>query len=452
MRAASFLRPVAGWWLALVAGAAAAAQCPIDPGFSSVPPRVVAATAQTGAMGSFAARVDGGGRPWIAAFGDGLFTGAATSQLVVARLDATGRLDPAFGTGGVRLVQVPAASQGFFGSLAFAPDGDAIAAWNFREAGVDTILLVRLSPQGASRDGFGVSGSVRLSCASSGQGQRFATGIAIDATGRILVALNDRGDGGSRGFVARLGADGELDPGFGSAGCVDLQLVTGGAAGTSVAGIAVDGNHRALVVAIAAGPTRVVRLSAAGAPDAGFGSAGVAATGLVGSRSFTPIANGPAGRILVAQTTTEFDGIAERPVFEAAALTPEGLPDPAFDGDGRMRFVLAGGSSTSDRIRDLLVSPEGDIALVGQAAGQMAVLRIDAGGGLDSRDCDAFNAYRIGPGDTAPAVASGGALHDGRIILLGHVGTPAGSQLGDLVALALRPALLLANGFEPVAP
>jgi hypothetical protein len=103
-------------------------------------------------------------------------------------------------------------------------------------------------------------------------------------------------------------------------------------------------------------------------------------------------------------------------------------------------------------VRDVLVSADGDIALVGQSLGQMAVLRIDASGALDSRDCDAFNTYRIGPGLTAPAVASGGALRDGRIILLGHVGTPAGSQLGDLVALALRPALLLADGFEPAAP
>jgi hypothetical protein len=117
-----------------------------------------------------------------------------------------------------------------------------------------------------------------------------------------------------------------------------------------------------------------------------------------------------------------------------------------------MRFVVADGDSQNDLVRDVLVSADGDIALVGQSLGQMAVLRIDASGALDSRDCDAFNTYRIGPGLTAPAVASGGALRDGRIILLGHVGTPAGSQLGDLVALALRPALLLADGFEPAAP
>lgn len=452
MRAAVFLRLLAGAWLGLAACTAQAAVCPIDPGFSTAPPRVVAASAETGAMGSFAARVDDQGRPWIAAFGDGFFPGNATSQLVLARLDATGRRDPGFGVGGVRLVQVPSASQGFSGRLAFAPDGDAVVVWNLFENGADTILLARVSPQGVLRGTFGVAGIARLSCATSGQGQRFASGIAIDATGRILVALNDRGASGSRGFVARLDASGGLDAGFGSGGCADLAQVTGGAAGGSTGGLAVDGNDRAHVVVVAPGPTRVVRLSAAGVPDAGFGTAGVAATGLADSASFAPIANGPGGRILVAQTTAEFDGMAQRPVFEAAALTPAGQPDTAFDGDGRMRFVVADGDSPNDLVRDVLVSSDGDIALVGQSLGRMAVLRIDASGALDSRDCDAFNTYRIGPGSTAPAVATGGALRDGRIILLGHVGTPAGSQLGDLVALALRPSLLLADGFEPAAP
>jgi uncharacterized delta-60 repeat protein len=451
MRTARFQRSIVCLWLGASACAAQAAVCPIDPGFSTAPPRVVAQSAQTGAMGSIAARVDDQGRPWIAAFGDGVFPGNASSQLVVARLDVQGRLDPAFGTGGVRLVQVPLASQGFSGGLAFAPDGDAIVTWNILDDG-DSILLTRLSPQGALREGFGTAGIVRLSCASAGQGRRFATGIAIDAAGRTIIALNERGTGGSRGFVARLAANGGLDAGFGSGGCVDLAQATGGAAGGSTAGIAVDGNDRPLAVVFEAGATRVVRLSAAGVPDAGFGAAGVAATGLVGSISFTRIANGPAGRILVAQITSEFDGSAVRPVFEAAALTPNGQPDPTFDGDGRMRFVLADGDTSTDLLRDVLVSPSGDIALVGQSLGRMAVLRIEANGALDSRDCDAFNTYRIGPGNTAPAVATGGALRDGRIILLGHVGTPTGGQLGDLVALALRPSLLLADGFEPAAP
>jgi uncharacterized delta-60 repeat protein len=452
MRTVRFQRSMVCLWLGFAAGASQAAVCPIDSGFSAAPPRVVTQSAETGAMGSMAARVDDQGRPWIAAFGDGLFPGNATSQLVLARLDATGRRDPAFGVGGVRLVQVPAASQGFSGGLAFAPDGDAVALWNFRENGAQTIVLARVSAQGALRDGFGAGGIARLSCASTGQGQRFATGIAVDATGRILVALNDRGTSGTRGFVARLDASGGFDAAFGSGGCVDLAQVTGGAAGGSTGGLTVDGNDRAHVVVVAPGPTRVVRLSAVGVPDAGFGTAGVAATGLADSASFAPIAIGPGGRILVAQTTAEFDGMAQRPLFEAAALTSNGQPDPAFDGDGRMRFVVADGDSQNDLVRDVLVSADGDIALVGQSLGQMAVLRIDASGALDSRDCDAFNTYRIGPGLTAPAVASGGALRDGRIILLGHVGTPAGSQLGDLVALALRPALLLADGFEPAAP
>ena len=162
MRTVRFQRSMVCLWLGFAACAAQGAVCPIDPGFSTAPPRVVTTTTETGAMGSIAARVDDQGRPWIAAFGDGLFPGNATSQLVLARLDATGRRDPGFGVGGVRLVQVPAASLGFSGGLAFAPDGDAVAAWNVFENGADTIVLARVSPQGALRDGFGVAGIARF--------------------------------------------------------------------------------------------------------------------------------------------------------------------------------------------------------------------------------------------------------------------------------------------------
>lgn len=431
---------------------AVAASCPVDPGYGAVPPRVVVADGQTGAMGSFAAHVDLAGRPWIAAVGDGFFPGASTSQLVVARLRADGRRDPAFGTGGVAIVQLPSTSGIFGGALAIAPNGDGVIAWNVLEGGPPSIVLARFTPQGTLRAGFGEGGLVRLSCASGDQGQRFASGIVVDALDRTLVALTDRGPTGARGFVARLGQDGAPDAGFGTAGCVDVATATGGMLVGTPSAIAIDGFGRLVVAVLAASTTQVLMLTDAGAADPGFGSAGFAPTPL-GRASFSPrMAAAPGGRLLVAQTTVLFDGAGQRAAFEVAALLPTGSPDPAFDDDGAIRFVLPAGDAFNDNLRDILVSPLGDIVLVGQASGRIAVLRIADDGTPDARDCDAFATYEAGLGAAVRSVAVGGASRDGRIVVLGHAGAAMGSSLGDLVAFAVRPGLLFVDGFEPASP
>ncbi|MDQ3439140.1 MAG: hypothetical protein M3478_02180, partial [Planctomycetota bacterium] len=74
----------------------------------------------------------------------------------------------------------------------------------------------------------------------------------------------------------RLFAAGDLDPTFGTGGVVDLPAGTGGREGGSQQAIAVMPDDRLLVIGgPAAGDTlSVLRLTAAGAPDPTFGTAG----------------------------------------------------------------------------------------------------------------------------------------------------------------------------------
>lgn len=206
---------------------------------------------------------------------------------------------------------------------------------------------------------FGVGGKVQAPFGP----ESFAGGVAVQADGRILAAGSPHA---SAGFsVARLLANGSLDPSWGSGGVATTPL--GGFSFTEDVAVQPDG--KVVVVGEAPGPENedfgIVRYLSNGQLDPGFGEGGIVIlpVGALGDQAHS-VAIGPGGRIAVV-------GVAERPSFRdavgVAMLEPDGTPEAAFAGDGTT--VIQTESEEDDRGEGVAFQPDGKIVVADATGG-----------------------------------------------------------------------------------
>jgi uncharacterized delta-60 repeat protein len=187
---------------------------------------------------------------------------AASASALAGPLD----LDPAFGpvgSGGV--VTTGGTDGGRWGALHVFPDGSFLAAG---EVGNDRTAVTRRTEDGAL---------VWTTAFGGGQGAVIAEDVLVLADGRILVAATAQTAtaGTTPGIVvARLMADGQLDGTFGTNGVVTVTTAAGGVrlghmAVQSTGAIVLVGTHP-----VTSDAGVIARLTADGAVDGGFGSAG----------------------------------------------------------------------------------------------------------------------------------------------------------------------------------
>lgn len=305
--------------MALVPRAAHSVSIALDSGFGSGGKRVLALSPGSGTDEALAITIDDEGRILVAGY-----TSGPRQQMAVARLDASGALDPTFaGVGYVELdVGVRARAQ----AIALQPDGGIVVA------------------------GFAV-----------------------------LVPS------GIEQFVAaRLLYDGTLDPDFGNGGVVGAAFGTRDA---RAAAVALQPDDGAVVVAgwarnSANRDVAVVRYTAAGVLDPTFGNGGkaVLAVGLNNDEA-TAVAVQPDGRIVFAGYAS--DGSAFD--FLAGRLTSVGTPDASFNGSGVRRVSTSDGVEQANA---LLLASDGGVVLAGQSKVngnlRFALARLDASGVPDA--------------------------------------------------------------------
>jgi uncharacterized delta-60 repeat protein len=151
---------------------------------------------------------------------------------VVARLRATGTLDPDFdGDGRVTLPGGGSAS-----AVLVQPDRNIVVAGNAMGSGVMTVT--RLTPTGALDPTFGAGGTATIDFGSLAD---LAAGAALQPNGKIVVAGYTQAS--EDVAVARLNANGSPDATFGVAGkaTVDFGVATFGQA------VALQSNGRIVV-------------------------------------------------------------------------------------------------------------------------------------------------------------------------------------------------------------
>jgi len=171
------------------------------------------------------ATVDFGGTEFgeaIARQADGRVLVAGRSSAggaVVARLRATGALDPDFGSGG----RVTLPGGGSLSAVLVQPDRNIVVAGN--ASGSAMMTVTRLKPDGSLDATFGSGGTTTVAFGSLAN---LLGGAARRPDGKIVIAGYTQD--GEDIAVARLNADGSLDATFGAAGkaTVDFGVATFG--------------------------------------------------------------------------------------------------------------------------------------------------------------------------------------------------------------------------------
>ena len=277
------------------------------------------------------------------------------------RLLPDGTIDPGFAAASLdNTIVYDTALQG---------DGKVVGVGTFGSPS-SRLQLYRLLPNGSLDAGFGVGG--RVVVADKDGSTTSGSSVIVEPDGRIVVA----GQRGSGLLVARLLADGALDPAFGIGG-VYVGPTTGNVNSSSYRVRvlrAPGGGYR--VMANLGADCAVVGLTQTGVLDAGFGSAGVAMVARAKGNPVTcnSMAIDATGRLLVGGKSPGAGGSNGH----VARLLANGTQDPGFS--------AAPISAQFSEVTALTVGPTGSIFVAGRERTGFAgatVVRVLADGALD---------------------------------------------------------------------
>jgi len=300
--------------------------------------------------------------------------GSSGGAIAVARLLPTGAPDPAFsGDGKATLVPAAGYSSRVF-DLALQADGKIVLAGTVSSgtSAYGDSLLARVRADGTPDTSFGPNANGFV-LQNLGQTDGF-TGVALDASGRIVAAAAYDVYGSWGYSVFRYAANGSPDATFGSGGRVRFDTT-----GTS-GDVLVDSAGGILVASVVRGPAHgVARFLPDGSVDRAFGTDGVAtAAGL----------NPPTDRAAGGELAFQMDGklvlgatTLAGPQYDdtrmaAARFNADGTRDQNF-GVGGSAVVPADGTETAEGM-DL--GMDGHVTLAGRGPGAgMSVVRLDPG-------------------------------------------------------------------------
>jgi uncharacterized delta-60 repeat protein len=322
----------------------------------------------------FGTAVQGDGK--ILAVGE---TGAETTgaTLLLARFTSAGALDPKFGVGGV--VRGPA----ILGTTATGSIGRGVVVQADRKivvvgtattsegTGSFALLVERYNPNGSLDARFGVGGVVEVLA-----GQSFGDGyaVAIQRDGKIIAtgSADAAASGGTtpQEAVARLNANGSLDPSFGSGGSEVLDL--GPYSYALAVALQTDGK---IVLAGSQRPglqvtsALIARLTPSGALDRSFAGTGWYAhqyAQAASSSAFNAVAVQGDGKVVAAGAALHGDSGSDAVVVR---FTSSGAPDGKF-GSGSVTYTPAAvywakNKPTVPGANGLVIAPNGDIVLAG---------------------------------------------------------------------------------------
>lgn len=330
---------------------------------------------------------------------------SAYSRRGLARVTATGQLDPAFAAGG-------GADTTPVYDLARQPDGKIIAVGDFTAfSGTSRGHIVRLLADGSVDPSFnpgtGANGSIHA--------------VLAQPDGKIVVGGSFTSfNGVAREYLARLNADGSLDTSF-------VGPDFGGTSGWLVVSLALQPDGKLLVGGCfyfggsATFKAGICRVQGTGALDPAFNGVtnGAHVAGSTNQLSYiNKIVVQPDGQILIAGDFTAFNNVTRGGVARLAAT---GALDSGF---------VTAATFTSGGGRGLLLQADGKIVVGGSFAtfnGNSVnnLVRLSSTGSLDT----AF----LAPGGSQPGIFDLAMQPDGGILLGSDWGKVQGSADGGTV-------------------
>ena len=255
-----------------------------------------------------------------------------TSDIAAARFKPNGAIDQDFGNAGKATVDIDGGAD-FAQSMTAEVGGDLIIAGGTRDgAGSTKAILVRLHGDGNLDSSFGTDGVISFEF--PGVSAAWFNDVELQADGKFLVAGSVEGASGSDILVARVTAEGDLDPGFSGDGVLLVDVEGADDEGYS---IAIQPDSRILIGGYAGRPTAglkdgtLVRVNGDGSLDAEFGAGGIASAALGGDSSLMSVALDPDGKIVATGWLSTAD---VGPDTIVARFNPDGTIDAAFGIEG----------------------------------------------------------------------------------------------------------------------
>ncbi|MEN3332374.1 MAG: hypothetical protein V7641_1739 [Blastocatellia bacterium] len=346
-------------------------------------------------------------------------------DFALARHNTDGSLDETFGAGG-KVVTDFFGGNDYIYNLAIQPDGKIVAAGSAAHDAVNSdFALARYNPDGSLDETFGTGGKLSLDFFNNTDE---AHGLLLQPDGKIVIGGNTNGTGiGLSVALARYNPDGSLDATFGAGGKVivnraviqqsltDLALQADGK--IVAVGWHRPGKHSSFLL---------LRFTADGALDSGFGSGGEVTTEFLDrDPAATAVAMQLDGRIVVGGTAQLSSGPY---VFELARYNSDGSLDATFGADGK---VTTSYFPLSIDLINLLLQADGRLLAVGVAVrshSDFAIMRYNHDGSLD----DSFGNGGLVTTDFGGQFESASAAAfqpNGRLIVAGTVLLPAGSDM-----------------------
>jgi uncharacterized delta-60 repeat protein len=277
------------------------------------------------------------------------------TDFAIARLTATGDLDPTFGGGsGKRTVAFDldgGDGDDIAADVTIQADGRILVAGTADQETGSDFALVRLLQDGTTDAAFNLTGKVTVAfdLAASTTDVDVLVRVKLDDDGRILLGGSaDNGPGGFDFAVARLLPNGQLDNNFDADGRTTLAFDLGAMNSDQLIGMTLQRDGRIVAIGAAALPGgssnsdfAVVRWLPDGTPDPGFGIGGktivpfdLAADGADIGLAVVEEAN---GRLLLAGGATW--NLPNSSLAAALArLRPDGTLDLSFGVSGKRSF------------------------------------------------------------------------------------------------------------------
>jgi uncharacterized delta-60 repeat protein len=332
----------------------------------------------------------------------------------VVRYLLDGTPDPDFGGGTGKVTAAIRTGTDQASAVALDGDGNIVVAGFSRGGSKDEIAVARFLPGGALDAAFDGDGKLTTAV---GTLEDHARAVAVDATGRVVVAGYTLTAANRDVALVRYLGNGALDPSFSSDGKVTLSVGTGD---DEAAAIAIQSDGKIVLAGYAADGSQhdvlLARFLDNGNLDPAFGGG----TGVVrvpfgsGNAFGNAIALQSDGRILVAgyaRVGTVFH-------FAVVRVDELGVLDPQLDGDGRLTTTIG----TTSQASAIAVDATGRFVVSGFARfasnDDMALARHDGTGALDTNfGGDGIVTLPVGSGpDAANAVA---VQADNKILIAG---------------------------------
>jgi uncharacterized delta-60 repeat protein len=312
--------------------------------------------------------------------------GSRQPKFALARYGPDGLLDKSFSNNGKLTTRFT--DRAVANALAVAPGGKIIAAGFSSHIGRNTsFALARYRPDGSLDRGFADNGRRTTDFTVDSRPRNdVASAIALQPDGRIVLAGESSGGGGSARFaLARYRSEGALDRAFAGDGkLVSNVCELGGASDVVVQG---DGKI------VAGGPGcgfLLARFNGNGALDSSFGDAGKVVTDFDALAQASAVTLQPDGRLVAAGWSEPEPHVLGD--FALARYELDGSLEDSFGTAGRVTtsFGPTDAFSQMTSARDVDVAPGAKLVAAGHAGtgtfapARFAAARYEADGGLDT--------------------------------------------------------------------